>query len=285
MRHIDKNRFGNCKTRTWDKKAAKWSQQVAVSDDPKATITEIGNKWSSLKRTFVQEFGAKCWYTETPQTGTDFDVDHFWPKGRVKLEDGNILRSPTEQHPGYWWKAFDIDNYRYSCIYANRSRVDGGKVDYFPLTDETHRAWVANANCDYNYRTILDPCSLNDVQLITFEIETGKTVSIYSEQQDPTIYRRVTLSKNILNLDEKTIVSARIVAIRKIKKALLCLRLSHRLDDLDDDELSELEDAKRLVVEGCNRKSGFSAAIIQTVLPQKNRPYLADILPELDLAP
>ncbi|MFP3617425.1 hypothetical protein SB778_46090, partial [Paraburkholderia sp. SIMBA_050] len=78
---------------------------------------------------------------------------------------------------------------------------DGGKVDYFPLIDESQRAW-GDTTCDYNYRTILDPCSLGDVQLITFEVETGKTVSIYSEQQDSKAYQRVKLSKNILNLDE-----------------------------------------------------------------------------------
>jgi len=284
MRHIDKRHFSNCKTKTWDKKAIQWSRKIAASADPKATIEEIGNKWSSLKRTFVQEFGAKCWYTETPQIGTDFDVDHYWPKGRVKLEDGTILCSATGQHPGYWWKAFDIDNYRYSCIYANRSREDGGKVDYFPLIDESQRAW-GDTTCDYNYRTILDPCSLGDVQLITFEVETGKTVSIYSEQQDSKAYQRVKLSKNILNLDEESIVSARIKSMRKIRKALQCLKLSHGINDLDADDLKELEDAKQLIIEGCDRKSEFSAAIVQTVLPHTKRPYLACILPQLDLMP
>ncbi|MFP3351376.1 hypothetical protein R0K04_08150 [Pseudoalteromonas sp. SIMBA_153] len=284
MRHIDKRHFSNCKTKTWDKKAIQWSRKIAASADPKATIEEIGNKWSSLKRTFVQEFGAKCWYTETPQIGTDFDVDHYWPKGRVKLEDGTILCSATGQHPGYWWKAFDIDNYRYSCIYANRSREDGGKVDYFPLIDESQRAW-GDTTCDYNYRTILDPCSLGDVQLITFEVETGKTVSIYSEQQDSKAYQRVKLSKNILNLDEESIVSARIKSMRKIRKALQCLKLSHGINDLDADDLKELEDAKELIIEGCDRKSEFSAAIVQTVLPHTKRPYLACILPQLDLMP
>lgn len=286
MRHIDKRNFSKCKTKTWDKKAIQWSRKIAASADPKVTIEGIGNKWSSLKRTFVQEFGAKCWYTETPQIGTDFDVDHYWPKGRVKLEDGTILCSATGQHPGYWWKAFDIDNYRYSCIYANRSREDGGKVDYFPLIDESQRAWGDTA-CDYNYRTILDPCSLDDVQLITFEVETGKTASIYSEQQDSTAYQRVKLSKQILNLDEKSIVSARRKAIKNARTALNFLRHTSRLslDDLDDEDLKGIEDAKQVIIEGCNRKSGFSAAIVHTVLPHTKRPYLACILPQLDLMP
>lgn len=287
MRHIDKSRFDNCKTKTWDKNTVKWSQQVANSADKNAQIDAIGNKWKSLKRAFVKEFGAKCWYSEAPQIGTDCDVDHYWPKGRVRLENGDILQSAAGQHPGYWWKAFDITNYRYSCIYANRSREEGGKIDFFPLVDETNRAWSAASNCDYAQRAILDPCSLEDVKLLTFEFEDWKTASFYSEQQDPIAYRRVKLSKAILNLDEATILAARREHVRKIKKALFALSLAEKIppEELEDDEAAELQDTKRLIVEACDRKSEFSAAVVQMILPHKHRPYLADILPLLDLEP
>lgn len=184
MRHIDKRRFDNCKTKTWDRNVPKWQEQLRIADSPSEEISAIGNKWSSLKRLFIGEFGAKCWYTETPQTGGDFDVDHYWPKGRVKLIDGAILYKNNDQHPGYWWKAYDIENYRYACIYANRSREKGGKVDYFPITDESNRSWDEMADCDYNDRLILDPCSLEDVQLISFEIETYKVASVFTEEEN-----------------------------------------------------------------------------------------------------
>ncbi|PQJ40107.1 hypothetical protein BTN99_20190 [Vibrio campbellii] len=238
-----------------------------------------------VEKKFVEEFGAKCWYTETPQIGTDFDVDHYWPKGRVKLADGEVLKRNEEQHPGYWWKAFDIDNYRYSCIYANRSREDGGKVDHFPLADESSRAWDEAANCDYEYRIILDPCSLEDVQLMSFEIETCKVASVFTEEENKHAYDRVKLSKKLLNLDEASIVSERMESVKDIKNALQVIRLLSRLEDLDEQEERELEETKQLVISRCNRKSKFSAAIIQFVRPFKGEPYLADIVDQLDLEP
>jgi len=48
------------------------------------------------------------------------DVEHFRPKGKVD-ED--------ENHGGYWWLAYDLNNYLLSCSLCNRVR----KRDRFPL--------------------------------------------------------------------------------------------------------------------------------------------------------
>ncbi|MFM5397617.1 hypothetical protein ACET8C_04750 [Aeromonas veronii] len=284
MRHIDIRRFDNCKTKTWDKNAVKWSQQVTTSLNPAAAIADIGNKWSSLKRAFVKEFGDKCWYTETPRIGTDFDVDHFCPKGRIKDEKGNILKRNDEQHPGYWWKAYDIYNYRYSCIFANRAREDGGKVDYFPLIDEQHRAWNKNDDSDYDHRLILDPCSIEDVKSISFEIQTAEVACAYTEEQNPSAYKRVKFSKACLNLDEKTIKSERLKSIKTANNLINMLKFNFSLGQEGMPDLV-ISNAQEQLVEMCDRKSAFSAAIVQIVLPHKNRPYLAEILPRLDLTP
>jgi len=285
MRHIDKRRFDNCKTKTWDRNIVKWQDRVRAAVSPSEEISAIGNKWSSLKRLFIGEFGAKCWYTETPQEGTDFDVDHYWPKGRVKLIDGVILCKNNDQHPGYWWKAYDIDNYRYSCIYANRSREKGGKVDYFPITDESNRSWDETADCDYNDRLILDPCSLEDVKLISFEIETYKVASVFTEEENKHAYDRVKLSKKLLNLDEPTIAVARIKSVKAMRAALQVVKLSFSNLNLSEDDKEVLQQVKDIIVDGCNRKSEFSAAIVQFIRPFKGEPYLADILDKLDLEP
>ena len=48
------------------------------------------------------------------------DVEHFRPKGKVE-DDQN--------HGGYWWLAYDLNNYLLSCSLCNRVR----KKDRFPL--------------------------------------------------------------------------------------------------------------------------------------------------------
>ena len=287
MRYIDKSLFVKCKTKTWDKKSQEWSNRVKDAANPSDEIKNIGNKWSSLKRTFVKEFGAKCWYTESPQIGTDFDVDHFCPKGRVKDAAGSIVKNAVQQHSGYWWKAFDINNYRYSCIYANRSRDEGGKVDYFPLSDESKRSWNQNSPCDYEYHQILDPCFLDDVKLLSFEIETGKTSPAVTAEEDPAGFEKVRLSKTLLNLDHETITPHRLQAIKAAQSAIRYLKLISSLndDDLDDDDRNGITEAKDKLKELCNRKNAFSAAAVQHILPNKNAPYLADLIGELDLTP
>jgi len=285
MRHIDKSKFANCKTKTWDKKSKEWTDKVQAAADPRAQIKEIGNKWSSLKRTFIKQFGAKCWYTECPQIGTDFDVDHYWPKGRVKDASGTVVKNTGGQHPGYWWMAFDINNYRYSCIYANRGRDDGGKVDYFPISDETKRSWNSVDTSDYNFHQILDPCCLDDVKLLSFEVDSGITVSAVSEDSDPLGFEKVKLSKKLLNLDHDTITPNRLRIIKDTKLIIGLLKLTYRLTpaELDAEELDEVVEAKKRLIELCDRKSQFSAAAVQNVLPNKSAPYLADIIGQLDL--
>ena len=288
MRYIDKSRFAKCKTKTWDKKSQQWSDRVKDAADRSAEIKAIGNKWSSLKRAFVAEFGAKCWYTELPQIGTDFDVDHYWPKGRVRDADGVIVKQGTQQHPGYWWKAYDISNYRYSCIFANRARDEGGKVDYFPIDDESMRCWdIDDAPCDYAHHLILDPCYLDDVKLLSFEVETGQTSSTVTYDDNPAAFEKVKLSKTLLNLDHETITPHRLRAIKDAQSAIRYLKLALGIndDDLDDEDRAGISEAKERLKGLCNRKSPFSAAAVQHILPYKNTPYLADVILDLDLTP
>ncbi|MEZ9136314.1 hypothetical protein AB4162_10545 [Vibrio sp. 10N.286.52.B1] len=287
MRHIDKSKFAKCKTKTWDKKSKQWSDRVKGAAEPSAEIKAIGNKWSSLKRTFVAEFGAKCWYTESPQIGTDFDVDHYWPKGRVKDAAGVIVKQGEQQHPGYWWKAYDINNYRYSCIFANRARDEGGKVDYFPINDESMRCWDIDAPCDYIHHLILDPCCLDDVKLLSFEVETGQTSSAVTYEENPIGFEKVRLSKTLLNLDHETITPHRLQAIKDVQSSIMLLKLTSGLNDADlnDEYRHGIAEAKERLKNLCNRKSSFSAAAIQHILPNKNAPYLADVVGELDLTP
>lgn len=284
MRFIDRNRFEACKTENWDENSEEWGRRVREADDPTAEIKKIGNKWTTLKANFTEEFGAKCWYTEVPQIGTDFDVDHYAPKGRVKQADGVILQRGDDQHPGYWWKAYDIHNYRLACIYANRGREDGGKVDYFPLTDEQYRSWNTDAGCDHAYRVILDPCDLDDVQLITFEVQTAEAASAYTEEQNPEAYQRVKQSKKVLNLNERTILNSRKKVIKDTRKLLFLLQLSSTGGVVDGDA-EEIKEAKQMLIDSCDRKSPFSAAVVQTVRPYRLEPYLAEIVGQIDLEP
>src|SRR5687768_8852784 len=166
----------------WAERAKKALAAVsAVPDNEKSSVINKPKHreiWAELKPQLFKIMHGKCWYTESLQVGTDTAVDHFRPKNSVK---DVIHPEKGEKHIGYWWRAFDADNYRLSCIVANRARRDvetglvGGKVDEFPIWSEDERAWTPDDNCDDEQPLLIDPCKSAEVALITFS-ENGEAV-------------------------------------------------------------------------------------------------------------
>lgn len=198
---------------------AGWSAKVATleaaitaeTDDVKRLklIKDHQGYWKELKQELAKLHNYKCWYTEAPQAGTDVDVDHYRPKGRVAG-----LTKGGKQHIGYWWLAFKPSNYRYSCIVANRRRCDletgitGGKADHFPIADELHRAWTPTDNCDDEQPDLLDPCKATDTALLTFK-EDGEAMPRHDPQKHSRLFRRADTSIKYYHLNHTDFVRAR----------------------------------------------------------------------------
>lgn len=187
-------------------------QQLLDAQDDAARAELIDNNsqvWAGIKPQLRDTFYRKCWYTESPQQGGDVDVDHFRPKKRV-FE----LKGKDNPHPGYWWLAFEPDNYRYSCIVANRRRRDvdtdivGGKADHFPLWDEATRAWPPECDCSEEEPVLLDPCRAADVGLITFR-DDGEAMPRFGEGENKKAYERADKSIEYYHLNHTDFVKAR----------------------------------------------------------------------------
>lgn len=147
--------------------------QLAGEDIPaarKTAITEGLKKksrqqvWRDLAKPLSILRNGKCWYSESKNPTSDKDVDHFRPKNRV-AEDPD--------HEGYWWLAFQWNNYRYSCQWCNQRRVDnangtkGGKLDHFPVVG-SFRARLETDNWKQEEVELLDPIDPDDWKLLTF---------------------------------------------------------------------------------------------------------------------
>ena len=93
-------------------------------------------------------------------------MDHFRPKGR--LED-------DKTHPGYWWLAFKVDNYRYTCTLCNSRTTDkhtcivGGKQDQFPIWNDRKRAKKLGDDHNREDPKLLDPLIAADTVLLTWQ--------------------------------------------------------------------------------------------------------------------
>lgn len=193
---------------------------VAAEDDPdrrRALIERHRDKWVAFRPHFERVFGEKCWYTECRNPGTDDDVDHFRPKGRV-AEDGS--------HGGYWWEALRWRNFRLSCHMANRLRINPdtgstqGKGDHFPLVDATQR-WRDPGQPNHERPALLDPVKPGDPGLLTFDID-GRVALSPRHWDEPEARRRVEVSRACLHLDWP--------AIRR-ERQLLYAKVAERVDE------------------------------------------------------
>jgi len=223
MRHIAYD-YRRLKLREgWREDAEIVNAQILAEDDSKKRaeiIDQNDNLWREVKHELAKLFNNKCWYTESKQEGTDTDVDHFRPKKRVAE-----VKDKENPHPGYWWLAFKLDNYRFSCIYANRRRRDvesgdvGGKADHFPIWDEACRARCPDDDCDDEQAMLLDPCKVTDVALITFK-DDGEAMPRHNREKRPKAFARADISIEFYNINHSDFVKARI-ALRDIMDNLV----------------------------------------------------------------
>jgi hypothetical protein len=136
--------------------------------------------WNKFQPAMLKLSHNKCWYSEAPIGNSDFEVDHFRPKNKARQKidyTKPASQSIVNKQDGYWWKAYDWDNYRLSGALANKLRRDRlgdcddvkGKGDYFPLNLINGR--VANDEEDLGCEEIilLDPANPFDVTLLTFD--------------------------------------------------------------------------------------------------------------------
>jgi hypothetical protein len=166
-------------------------KKLARKRSPKTRKTYIdkngSGKWKSIKDRLTATFGQKCWYTEVELIGSPLAIDHYRPVC------------------DYWWLAFDAENYRVSCPWANSPEHNaqhgcaGGKGDNFPLLPPALRA-TRRTELPNEHPIILDPCDAADCDLLAFQAD-GRPVLNPDFAADATARRRVDESMLLLNLD------------------------------------------------------------------------------------
>jgi uncharacterized protein (TIGR02646 family) len=134
-----------------------------------------------LRIALEELFHDKCAYCETRiVAGSDWDVEHFRPKGKVAERD---------DHPGYYWLAYEWSNLYPSCSHCNQRRKDrprwgdlryagsGGKLDQFPLEDESTRALSPDDDLASEKRLLLDPCVDRPEEHLRYTVD-GQVVAV-----------------------------------------------------------------------------------------------------------
>lgn len=260
--------------------AALSSVEAVPTDERSAEVNRYRELWVRLKPELSGVMHGKCWYTEAPQVGTDTDVDHFRPKNAVK----GVRKADTgESHPGYWWRAFDPTNFRFSCIVANRKRRDletghlGGKADEFPIWKEEVRAWCPDDACDDEQPLLIDPCNASEVAYVTFA-ENGEAAPRYGLSERPRLFAMAEKSIALYHLNHYTFARERIRIRDEVKGHVRdARRYFQKLDSCDAD----IDNAYRRAIEqlraACDESAPFSSFAIVILESYRDEECLAGV--------
>lgn len=122
-------------------------------------ISRHSGHWGELKPWLFALSGGKCWFTDTTNNGSHYDVEHFRPKAEAKNFDGSVRE-------GYWWLAFDYTNYRLAGGVPNAKK--GG---WFPLCDGSLCSTFGIRCEESEVPYLLDPARASDPLLLAFDEE------------------------------------------------------------------------------------------------------------------
>ena len=105
------------------------------------TSKDFKPKWTDFKTLFQEAQNHKCGYCESSVTSvTHGDMEHYYPKTEIKgfkshgeeQLNSSKVRGRTFfiiSNMGYWWKAYEWENYLFSCPSCNQS----WKLNLFPV--------------------------------------------------------------------------------------------------------------------------------------------------------
>lgn len=182
------------KPRNWDarvkeakERVEQWVQGTLQLQDDEAAFENLwGDK--KIKVAFSRKQHRKCGYCEcSVQPDADGgDIDHYRPKAAIsKLDadpatwgqevDGHNSRDPHHSrqakrlYRGYYWLAYDWDNYVFTCGTCNRK----WKGSLFPIRGG-HGQAPTEASCAAEFPLLLNPYGEDDPTLHLTFTDTGQ---------------------------------------------------------------------------------------------------------------
>jgi uncharacterized protein (TIGR02646 family) len=208
MRWICKDDIQQCLTQAWRDQAAQAIDELNAAPDLDTRKKILRSRassavWRAFYELLPESVKKKCWYCEAEEIRSDFPVDHFRPKNKVEEE-------PT--HEGYWWLAYDWENYRCACTFCNSRRnfeeTEGGKACRFPLENPDSRAFNPSDTSQLHDErpSFLDPFNSDDEKLLWFDND-GLPMPRPDASTEQS--KKVENSIDIFHLHEARIVRAR----------------------------------------------------------------------------
>ena len=145
----------------WLAKANRLLDELKAAPDATARdkiIDDNSAVWGELKHWLLNLSHQKCWFSEAKDCFSHWDVEHYRPKKSAKDADGT-------SHEGYWWLAFNWENFRICGNAGNRK-----KGTFFPLRPGCVRI-APHGDVRFEDVQLLDPIDEDDPGLLSFNME------------------------------------------------------------------------------------------------------------------
>lgn len=266
MRWICKDDIEECLTQAWRTMADQAKAELIAAqtqEERKKILKKVAssNVWRQFYDLLPEKLKKKCWYCEAEDIRADMPVDHFRPKNKVE-ED--------KKHNGYWWLAFDWQNYRCACTFCNSRRVfdetEGGKACRFPLENPDERA-IAPEDQDKLRKerpSFLDPFNSQDEKLLWFDNDGLPEPRPLATIEQKT---KVENSIEIFHLHEARIVRERNKIRLNIEREVRDIREHRNVKDATDRLRKMVRDTEKL-----------SRAAVVYLRAHRDLPEVKDIL-------
>ena len=222
------------------KKATKTKEALlqAIKDGSKISFKR--KAYSDFKKFLYKTHKFKCAYCETDIRNHSGDVEHYRPKSEIRKYDSN----KKEDHPGYYWTAYDWQNFLLSCSDCNRRF----KRCYFPISGERVVSHNTNVDLDEVEKPlILNPTKTDPKEHLSID-DTGSLIGL-SEVGLTTIA--------VMDLDREYLIEKRQAAIERGNDAFKLLQ-----DAINEKNSTKIEARKknlRRIVFGADEFSLASA--------------------------
>lgn len=169
--------------------------------------------WNIVRPGLERLSHEKCWFTEAREAVSPLYIEHFRPKKRVTLIS-KVSNYPEARKSkckyGYWWKAYDISNFRIAASFPNKK-----KGTYFPLEESSPIARSIQVPTEMEIPMFLDPCVKSDVDLLSF---VGSMIEPLESDVSKLEYKRAKLTIDLFDLENRRLKISRTEHFKKCQK-------------------------------------------------------------------
>lgn len=271
MAEAEQSIVNQAEEKGWEGEQLQVKIEEAKGKARRAAITYKGI-WSDLSDLLAEHSNGKCWYCETTEDRSDNPIDHFRPKNKVV---------ECDDHPGYWWLAYDWKNYRFACTYCNSRRVEvetaGGKQDHFPIFVPPDWNKCERDN-NAERPMLLDPIEEGDCKLLTFN-DNGEACPTASDE-DSEEFLKASKSIELYHLNHKPTTRARRIIFQKIRTIISNTNelLEQGIGQKSDALKTNRKELIRLVRHECRSTRFNTAARLYLMKYEDKNAWVKDIL-------